>query len=80
MSQANVEVVREAFKSFLGGDEEKTAQLVDPEVEFHGTWAGLKRAGLPTVLPRSPRRLRQWIWRRGKSAAWRQRQRSRAGN
>ena len=35
MSQENVKIVREAFESFLGGDREKTAQLVDPEVEFH---------------------------------------------
>jgi ketosteroid isomerase-like protein len=42
MSQENVEIVREAFESFLGGDPEKTAQLVDPEVEFHGTVGGLQ--------------------------------------
>ena len=42
MSQENVEIVREAFESFLGGDQEKTAQLVDPEVEFHGTVGGLQ--------------------------------------
>jgi ketosteroid isomerase-like protein len=42
MAQENVEIVREAFESFLGGDQEKTAQLVDPEVEFHGTVGGLQ--------------------------------------
>jgi ketosteroid isomerase-like protein len=42
MSQENVEVVREAFESFVGGDREKRAQLVDPEVEFHGTVGGLE--------------------------------------
>jgi ketosteroid isomerase-like protein len=42
MSQENVKIVREAFESFLGGDREKTAQLVDPEVEFHGTVGGLQ--------------------------------------
>ena len=42
MSQENVEIVRAAFESFLGGDEEKTAQLLDPEVEFHGTVGGLQ--------------------------------------
>ena len=42
MSQENVEVVREAFEAFLGEDREKTAQLVDPEVEFHGTVGGLQ--------------------------------------
>jgi ketosteroid isomerase-like protein len=42
MSQENVKIVREAFESFLGGDQEKTAQLLDPEVEFHGTIGGLQ--------------------------------------
>jgi ketosteroid isomerase-like protein len=42
MSQENVVIVREAWESFLGGDREKTAQLVDPEVEFHGTVGGLQ--------------------------------------
>jgi ketosteroid isomerase-like protein len=42
MSQENVEIVREAFESALGGDQEKMAQLVDPEVEFHGTVGGLQ--------------------------------------
>jgi ketosteroid isomerase-like protein len=42
MSQENVNIVREAFESFLAGDEEKTAQLLDPEVEFHGTVGGLQ--------------------------------------
>jgi ketosteroid isomerase-like protein len=42
MSQKNVDIVRAAFESFLGGDQEKTAQLVDPEVEFHGTVGGLQ--------------------------------------
>ena len=42
MSQENVEVVREAFESSQRGDLEKAAQLVDPEVEFHGTVGGLQ--------------------------------------
>ena len=42
MSQENVEIVREAFEAFVGGDQEKTAQLVDPELEFHGTVGGLQ--------------------------------------
>jgi ketosteroid isomerase-like protein len=42
MSQENLEVVREAFEAFQGGDLEKTAQLVDPELEFHGTVGGLQ--------------------------------------
>ena len=42
MSEENVKLVREAFEAFQGGDLEKTAQLVDPEVEFHGTVGGLQ--------------------------------------
>jgi ketosteroid isomerase-like protein len=42
MSQQNVEIVRAAFEGFLKGDQEKTAQLIDPEVEFHGTVGGLQ--------------------------------------
>jgi ketosteroid isomerase-like protein len=42
MSQENVELVREAFESFMGGDQKRTAGLVDPEVEFHGTVGGLE--------------------------------------
>src|SRR5215213_4659549 len=42
MSQEKVDVVRMAFASFLGGDHEKTARLLDPEVEFHGTVGGLQ--------------------------------------
>ena len=37
-----MKIVREAFEAFLGGDQEQTAQLVDPEVEFHGTVGGLQ--------------------------------------
>jgi ketosteroid isomerase-like protein len=42
MSQENVEIVREAFEAFLSGDREKAAQLIHPEVEFHGTVGGLQ--------------------------------------
>jgi ketosteroid isomerase-like protein len=42
MSEENVKLVREAFEAFQGGDLEKTAQLVDPELEFHGTVGGLQ--------------------------------------
>ena len=42
MSQENVEIAREAHEAFLRGDQEKAAQLVDPEVEFHGTVGGLE--------------------------------------
>jgi ketosteroid isomerase-like protein len=42
VSEENVEIVREAFEAFLEGDAERTAQLVDPELEFHGTVGGLQ--------------------------------------
>ena len=42
MSQENVKLVQEAFEAFVGGDREKAAQLVDPEVEFRGTVGGLQ--------------------------------------
>ncbi len=37
-----MEIVRAAFEAFLGGDAEKSAQLVDPEVELRGTVGGLQ--------------------------------------
>jgi ketosteroid isomerase-like protein len=42
MSQENVELVREAFEAFERGDQDKRAQLLDPEVELHGTVGGLQ--------------------------------------
>ena len=42
MSRENVEIVREALESALGGNQERMAQLVDPKVEFHGTVGGLQ--------------------------------------
>jgi ketosteroid isomerase-like protein len=42
MTRENVNTVREAFESFLSGDRERAAQLIDPEVEFHGTVGGLQ--------------------------------------
>jgi ketosteroid isomerase-like protein len=54
MSQENVEVVREVFESFADGDQKRTARLVDPEVEFHGTVGGLEEGrvahGLPQIV------------------------------
>src|SRR3954449_3365594 len=51
MSGENVELVREAFESFLGGDPEKATQLIDPEVEFHGTVGGLEEGRVAYGLP-----------------------------
>jgi ketosteroid isomerase-like protein len=50
-----VEVVREAFESYLSGDFEKTAQLLDPEVEFHGTVGGLEEGRVARGLPEAVR-------------------------
>ena len=44
-------MVREAFESYLKGDWEKTARLVDPEVEFHGTVGGLEEGRVAHGLP-----------------------------
>lgn len=44
MSQENVELVREAFEAFQGGNLEKTAQLVDPELQLLGTVGGLQES------------------------------------
>ena len=57
MSQENVKLVRETFEAFwVRGDLEKTAQLVDPEVEFHGTVGGLQEGqiahGLSQIVQR----------------------------
>ena len=37
MSEENIKLVREAFAAFVAADQEKAAELVDPEVEFRGT-------------------------------------------
>ncbi len=42
MSQANVQVVREAFEASTTQDWERVAQLTEPDVEFHGTVGGLE--------------------------------------
>jgi ketosteroid isomerase-like protein len=42
LSQEIVQLVREAYEAFLGGDQKTTARLTDPEVEFHGTVGGLE--------------------------------------
>jgi ketosteroid isomerase-like protein len=51
MSQENVELVRDAFEAFARGDRERTEQLVDPEVEFHGTVGGLEEGRIAHGLP-----------------------------
>jgi ketosteroid isomerase-like protein len=51
MSQENVEIVREVFESFLSGNQKRTARLVEPEVEFHGTVGGLEEGRIAHGLP-----------------------------
>ncbi len=41
MSQENVEIVRRMYEFWSGGDWERMAELVDPDVEQHGTVGGL---------------------------------------
>ena len=53
MSRENVEVVREAFEAYVEGDLEKTAQLLDPEVEFHGTVGGLEEGRVARGFPQA---------------------------
>lgn len=42
MSQENVAIVREAFEAMTGGDQQRLQQLLDPELEFHGTVGGIQ--------------------------------------
>ena len=41
MSQENVEIVRRMYQFWSGGDWEGMVELVDPDVEQHGTVGGL---------------------------------------
>jgi ketosteroid isomerase-like protein len=66
MSQEKVDVVRMAFASFLGGDQEKTAQLLAPEVEFHGTVGGLEEGRVAHGLPQAV----QTFWGEEDLEAW----------
>ena len=52
MSQESVEIVRAAFQAFLGEDQKRTARLIDPEVEFHGTVGGLEEGRIAHGLPK----------------------------
>ena len=66
MSQENVEIVREAFESFLAGDLEKAKQVVDPEGEFHGTIGGLEEGRVAYGLPHAVRT----FWGKEDLEAW----------
>src|SRR6266550_4310541 len=46
MSQENVEIVRSVYESLLRRDWNRIAELVDPNVEHHGTVGGLEEGHL----------------------------------
>jgi len=46
MSQENVEVVRQGYEAFLRGQWDQAAQLLDPDVELHGTVGGLSEGSV----------------------------------
>ena len=70
MSADNVKVVREAVESFLTGDGERTAQLIDPEVQFHGTVGGLEEGRIAHGLPEIMASFEADDLERGRNAAW----------
>jgi ketosteroid isomerase-like protein len=54
MSEENVEIVRDAVEASLRQDWKRAAELIDPNVEMHGTVGGLEEGrvarGLPEIL------------------------------
>jgi ketosteroid isomerase-like protein len=54
MSVENVKIVQAAMEAGLRQDWERVAELVDPEIEMHGTIGGLEEGrvarGLPEIL------------------------------
>jgi ketosteroid isomerase-like protein len=46
VSQENVEIVRRASEAFLRGEWDQAAQLLDPDVELHGTVGGLSEGSV----------------------------------
>jgi len=46
MSQENVEVVRQGYEAFLRGQWDQAPQLLDPDVELHGTVGGLSEGSV----------------------------------
>jgi ketosteroid isomerase-like protein len=54
MSEANVEIVRNAIEASMRQDWKRAAELIDPNVEMHGTVGGLEEGrvarGLPEIL------------------------------
>jgi len=54
MSDENVEIVRNAIEASMRQDWKRAAELIDPNVEMHGTVGGLEEGrvarGLPEIL------------------------------
>jgi len=50
MSQENVEIVRRSYEATLRGEWEQAAQLLDPDVELHGTVGGLSEGSVARGL------------------------------
>jgi ketosteroid isomerase-like protein len=60
MSQENVEIVRRIYEAFLRGDQDDPAQLLDPDVELHGTVGGLSEGSVARGLPQIRQVFEQW--------------------
>jgi len=52
MSEENVQLVREFFEAALRQDWKRAAELVDPDVEGHGTVGGLEEGQVYRGLPK----------------------------
>src|SRR5437667_2559419 len=46
MSRENVEIVRRGYEAFLRSEWDEAAQLLDPDVELHGTVGGLSEGSV----------------------------------
>ena len=51
MSQENVEIVRRMYEFWSSGDWEGMVELVDPDVEQHGTVGGLEEGHISRGRP-----------------------------
>ncbi len=50
MSQENVEIVRRSYEAFLRSEWDQAAQLLDSDVELHGTVGGLSEGSVARGL------------------------------
>jgi ketosteroid isomerase-like protein len=65
MSQENVEIVRRSYEAFLRSEWDQAAQLLDPDVELHGTVGGLSEGSVARGL----QQIRQ-VFQQEDSEAW----------